>query len=265
MRDLPAYDQIIQGIAGVMSVTGDARSAPMRVGFPIADTIGGLAAAYAIVAALLRRATTGEGAFIDVSMLDCMVAMMGWAVSNFLIAGEAPAPMGNDNFTAAPSGAFATGDGLINIAANKQEQFEALAAAVGREEWIRDPRFAEREARKRHRAELNRALEAALRARPAKEWVAILSGLGVPAGQILSVPDALASEQIVHRGLVQNVDDVPGLGRPIALTRTGFRITGGDPDITAPPPRLGQHTEEVLRALGYAGEDIERLKREGAI
>ena len=149
MRDAPAYDQIIQGLAGVMSVTGDARCAPMRVGYPVADTIGGLTAAFAIASALVRRASTGEGAFIDVSMLDCTLGTMGWVVSNYLIAGQAPVPMGNDNFTAAPSGAFATGDGLINIAANKQEQFEALAAAVGCESGspIRASRTANRASR----------------------------------------------------------------------------------------------------------------------
>ena len=122
LRDLPAYDQIIQGMAGVMSITGAPDSAPFRVGYPVADTIGGLTAALAIAAALADRERTG-GSFIDVSMLEATMATMGWAVSNHLVAGQAPKPMGNDNVTASPSGTFRTADGLLNIAANKQEQF----------------------------------------------------------------------------------------------------------------------------------------------
>lgn len=265
MRDAPAYDQIIQGLAGVMSITGDARCSPMRVGYPVADTIGGLTAAFAIASALVRRGSTGEGAFIDVSMLDCVLGAMGWVVSNYLIAGQEPIPMGNDNFTAAPSGAFATGNGLVNIAANKQEQFEALAGAVGREDWLQDPRFAQRESRKRNRAELNKALEAALQSKSASEWETILNRIGIPAGRILSVPAALENEQISERALLRTMHEVPGLDRSITVTRSGFKLSGGDPDIPSPPPSLGQHTEAVLKELHYTDEDIVRLRRAGAI
>ena len=265
LRDAPAYDQIIQGLAGVMSITGDARCSPMRVGYPVADTVGGLTAAFAIASALVRRASTGKGAFLDVSMLDCMLGAMGWVVSNYLIAGQAPMPMGNDNFTAAPSGTFATGSGLVNIAANKQEQFEALAAAVGREDWLQDARFAHREARKRNRAELNDALEAALQSKSASEWETILNRIGIPAGRVLSVAEALNNEQISERALLRTMQDVPGLDRPITVTRSGFKLSGGDPDVASPPPSLGQHTETVLKELNYSDDDIARLRRAGAI
>ena len=135
----PAYDQIIQGLSGVMSVTGTPETAPLRVGYPVCDTIGGITAAFAIAAALVKRARTGEGECIDVSMLEATLVTMGWAVSNWLIAGVHPTPMGNENMTAAPSGAFRTGRGLLNIAANKQEQFEELARLVGRPDLIADP------------------------------------------------------------------------------------------------------------------------------
>ena len=265
LRDAPAYDQIIQGLAGVMSITGDERCSPMRVGYPVADTVGGLTAAFAIASALVRRASTGQGAFLDVSMLDCMLGAMGWVVSNYLIAGQAPMPMGNDNFTAAPSGTFATGSGLVNIAANKQEQFEALAAAVGREDWLQDARFAHREARKRNRAELNDALEAALQSKSASEWETILNRIGIPAGRVLSVAEALNNEQISERALLRTMQDVPGLDRPITVTRSGFKLSGGDPDVASPPPSLGQHTETVLKELNYSDDDIARLRRAGAI
>ena len=158
----------------------------------------------------MRRASTGEGSFIDLSMLDSILATMGWVVSNYLIAGVAPLPMGNSNFTAAPSGTFKTGHGLLNIAANKQEQFEALASAVGRPDLIHDPRFANRENRKKNRGALTVELESALRASSANEWEMILNRIGIPAGRVLTVPEALENQQIKDRGLLQTLDAVPG-------------------------------------------------------
>jgi CoA:oxalate CoA-transferase len=137
----PAYDQIIQGISGVMSVTGDADSAPLRVGYPICDTIGGMTAAFAICAALLDARSSRQGRMIDVSMLEATLATMGWPLSNYLNAGIEPQPMGNQNFTAAPSGTFRTGDGLLNIAANENKQYEALCDLIGRPQLKADARF----------------------------------------------------------------------------------------------------------------------------
>jgi CoA:oxalate CoA-transferase len=265
MRDAPAYDQIIQGLSGMMSVTGDAGSAPLRAGYPVADTISGLVGSFAICAALLRRGTTGEGAFIDVAMLDSALVAMGWVVSNYLIAGTEPKPHGNDNFTAAPSGTFSTGSGLLNIAANKQDQFETLARVIGCPELVGDPRFAERESRKRHRPELTRAIEAALAQRPAAEWETLLVKAGVPAGCVLNVPQALASSQLASRDFLQSFDAIPGVDRPIRVARTGFKLSDGDPAADGPPPGLGAHTEEVLSGLGYTSNDIESLRRCGAV
>ena len=265
MRDNPAYDQIVQGLVGVMSITGDAESAPLRVGYPVCDTIGGITAAYAIAAALFRRATAGEGRFIDVSMLESTLVTMGWIVSNFLIAGQTPVAMGNENFTASPSGAFETGDGLLNIAANKQEQFEILCRLLGREDLAEDPRFCERDERKRRRFELKPELEAALAAKPAAEWEDILNKAGVPAGRVLSVPEALDSPQIRHRDLLRHFENVPGVGRDISVVKTGFKLSGGDPGVDAPPPQLGQDTGTILEELGYSAEEIDTLREGGAI
>jgi len=149
--DKPAYDQIIQGLSGVMDVNGDERLHPLRAGFPLCDTVGGLNAAFAILAALYHRERTGEGQMIDVALIDSIMPLMGWVAANLLIGGQAPIPMGNDNFTAAPSGTFRTLDGHVNIAANKQEQWEALAEVVGVPELKTDPRFAERDQRKKNR------------------------------------------------------------------------------------------------------------------
>jgi crotonobetainyl-CoA:carnitine CoA-transferase CaiB-like acyl-CoA transferase len=265
MKSAPAYDQIIQGLSGVMSITGSADTAPLRVGYPVADTLAGMTAAFAISAALVRRHATGEGASIDVSMLDTALTAMGWVVSNYLTAGVEPAPQGNDNFTAAPSGAFKAKDGLLNIAANKQEQFVALVGAMGREELASDPRFVKREDRKRNRAALTAELEDTLRTRPAAEWERIFSRIGVPAGAVLTVPQALGLPQIAHRQLLKTFDDPEIIGRPLTVTRAGFKLSEGPPDVTAPPPRLGQHTDAILGELGFSPEQIERLRAAGAL
>jgi CoA:oxalate CoA-transferase len=265
MRFAPAYDQIVQGLSGLMSVSGDSDSAPLRVGYPIADTVGGLTAAFAITAALVRRLRDGQGTFVDVSMLDATIVTMGWVVSNYLIAEQTPRPMGNDNFTAAPSGSFRTARGLLNIAANKQEQFEALMRLVGLGHLVADPRFAGRASRLRNRAELTEEIERALQARTAEEWEPLLSRAGVPAGCVLTVPQALRQPQIAARQLLKTFDDAPGVERPITVTRAGFKMSGSDPDVSDPPPTLGQHTDEVLERIGIDAAERERLRKLGAI
>ena len=265
LRLNPAYDQIVQGLSGMMSVTGDAQSAPLRAGFPVADTMGGITAAYAIVAALFRRERTGEGEFIDVSMLESTLVAMAWVVSNWLIGGVKPQPFGNDNMTASPSGTFRTGDGLLNIAANQQQQFEILCELIGRPELKTDPRFAGREDRKRHRAELSRAIETALAPRSAKDWAKLMNDAGVPAGEVLDVPSVLEHPQIVERGLLWSFAGVPGVDKDVSVVRSGFRLRSGDPGPASPPPVLGADTASLLAELGYSSADIDALKRAKAI
>jgi CoA:oxalate CoA-transferase len=265
LRNNPAYDQIIQGLSGVMSVTGDQDSAPLRVGYPVADTMGGITAAFALTAALLHRQRTGQGEFIDVSMLESTLVAMGWAVSNWLIAGVRPQPMGNENMTASPSGTFRTGEGLLNIAANKQEQFETLCRLIGRDELISDARFAHREDRKARRLELKREIELALAARPAKDWADLFNRHGVPAGEVLDVPAVLEHAQVKARGLLRRFDHVPGVDRPVSVVRAGFRLGSGDPEPAFAPVALGAHTEDLLEEIGYGAPEIETLAREGAI
>ena len=265
LKDNPAYDQIVQGLSGIMSVTGDPSTAPLRVGYPVVDTIGGITAAFAIAAALFRRERSGAGEFIDVSMLEATLVTMGWVVSNWLIAGVRPAPMGNDNMTASPSGSFKTGAGLLNIAANKQEQFEKLCALIGRPDLAQDPRYVNREDRKKLRRELEAKIETALAQRSAKEWSALFNNHGVPAGEVLSLPEVLEHSQVQSRGLIKRFAGAPGVGREIAVVRSGFRLASGDPAPATPPPPLGADTERILEELGYDRDAVAALREEGAV
>jgi crotonobetainyl-CoA:carnitine CoA-transferase CaiB-like acyl-CoA transferase len=258
----PAYDQIIQGASGVMSITGDADSAPLRVGYPIADTVGGMTAAFAIAAALNARP---RGAHLDVSMLEAVLATMGWAVSNHLIAGVAPEANGNENPTSAPSGAFQAEDGLINIAANKDEQWALLARHLGLDTLLDRPDYATREDRKRNRRALKAELEAVLRTRSARDWARELNAIGVPAGAVLSVPEVLQTPQIADRGFLKHYSDVPGVGRDIDVVTTGVKLDGHAVSVEAPPPELGQDNAAIWGALGVEPQEIERLRQEGAI
>ncbi|MEH6524384.1 CaiB/BaiF CoA transferase family protein [Sulfitobacter sp.] len=261
LAKLPAYDQIVQGMSGVMSITGDANTAPYRVGYPMADTIGGMTAAFAVAAALANKAEN-RGTFIDVSMLEAVIATMGWVVSNHLIVGQAPTPNGNDNFTASPSGTFKTADGVMNIAANKQEQFETLCEIIGKPALTLDPRFTDRKHRLSNRATLTTELEAAFITAPTSDWVEKLTTRGVPAGPVWSVPEVLAHPQLADRGLLQThrVD-----GEDLQLVGTGVKFDGNAPGVDAPPPALGAHTTEILTELGYDNAQILALKKEGAI
>lgn len=258
----PAYDQIIQGAAGVMAITGDAESAPLRVGYPIADTIGGLTAAFAIAAAL--NAPT-RGAFIDVSMLEAVIATMGWAVSNWLIAGQRPVAAGNENLTSAPSGTFRTGHGPLNIAANKEEQWQVLARHLGRADLLERPEFATRDARKAHRLALKREIETALAARSAQDWARELNALGVPAGAVLDLSDVLDQPVIRDRGMIATFDAVPGVPHPVRVLRTGMKIDGARPSVASPPPALGADTDRVLAALGYGANEVAAMRGRGEI
>ncbi|PZH20282.1 CoA transferase [Streptomyces sp. NTH33] len=269
----PAYDQVIQGMSGIMSITGTPESAPLRVGFPVCDSFGGLAAAFAVASALLRQRRTGEGAYLDVSMLDAALTAMGWVVSDHLVAGREPGPMGNENVTSAPSGTFRTADGALNIAANKQEQFETLCRVLEREELRTDPRFATRDDRKRNRHALRAELEITLKSRTAQEWDEILLPTGVPAAPVVTVPQALRSAQIAHRGLVTELP-LPQAGTeadeqarqdPLRVVGLPTQIDGAAVRPAGPPPLLGEHTAEVLRDLGYDDAGIARLREERAV
>lgn len=241
----PAYDQIIQGLSGIMSITGTPDTAPLRVGYPVADSVGGLMAALTICAALVARDAHGKrlGATLDVSMLEASLSTMGWAVSNYLGADVEPLPIGNQNFTAAPSGTFQASDGPLNIAANRQQQFHSLCEAIGRPELMTDPRFSQREARKEHREELNAEVDAALATRTALEWEEILNDVGVPAARILTVPAALSLPQLAERNFLHTLEFPGDGGRELTVMGNGVLYNGESLAPRSRPPLLGEHNE----------------------
>lgn len=259
MSQAPAYDQIIQGLSGMMSITGTEDTAPLRVGFPVCDTVGGLMAALSITSALVGRERTGVGCFLDLSMLEASISAMGWTVSHYLISGTPPTPMGQQNVTAAPSGTFDTADGLLNIAANRQAQFEKLCELIGRDDLMTDSRFADREARKLNRDALNDELNRELRKRTAAEWEQLLPAVGVPAARILSVPQAVESEQLAHRGFFTDVPFPGDASRVVRASGNGVLVDGEALRPSGAPPTLGEHNgqtrEFIARWLSVAAEN----------
>jgi CoA:oxalate CoA-transferase len=259
----PAYDQIIQGLSGVMAINGDETLNPLRAGFPVCDTVGGVNAAFAIMGALYYREKTGKGQFIDIAMLDSIMPYMGWVAANLLIGGQQPVLMGNDNFTAAPSGTFITKDGYINIAANKQEQWHDLCDILGVPELREDLRFKERDTRKKNRKELTPIIEEKLKTKETSCWAKVLNEKGIPSGEILSLESALNQEQVKHRRTLKKIN-TPGIG-VISLFNLTAKFDKTTAEVETPPPTLGQHTEELMKQFSYSDEDIKSYKERGII
>ncbi len=259
----PAYDQIIQGLSGVMAINGDERLNPLRTGIPVCDTVGGMNAAFAVMAALYYRERTGEGQFIDIALLDSIMPLMGWVAANLLIGGQQPVLLGNDNFTAAPSGMFKTKDGYINISANQQQQWENLTDELGVPELKTDSRFQERDTRKDNRFLLTPLLETKLTQQTTAHWVETLNAKGIPSGDVLSLEDALTSEQAKHRQVIEEVE-TPGVG-VVKIFNMTAKFSKTPAEITSPPPRFSEHTAEILAELNYTEAEIQELKEKAAI
>jgi crotonobetainyl-CoA:carnitine CoA-transferase CaiB-like acyl-CoA transferase len=253
-RDWPAIDNIVQATSGMMSLSGKQGDDPMRVGFPVVDTLTGQTAAFAILAALLRREKTGAGERIDVAMFDAAIAFMTSAVVPYLVTGRSLARTGNVGYSGQPtSGVFATRDGRqVSLGVVQQPQFESLARLVGREGWLADPRFATCDLRRQHAAAMHDELDALFVTRDAAEWEQRLSDAGIPCGMVREVSEAIGLPGLDERGVKLPLR-VPGLPEQedVAIVNAGFEFSEDSPHLDVAPPRLGEHGEEILASLGF--------------
>jgi crotonobetainyl-CoA:carnitine CoA-transferase CaiB-like acyl-CoA transferase len=258
----PGFDQIAQGMGGLMSVTGLPGQGPVRAGIPVADLTAGLYTAIGILVALLEREQTGRGRWVHTSLLEAMIAMMDFQATRWTMAGEVPAQAGNDHPTTTPTGLFRTSDGVINLAGGGQEMWNRIVATLGIEEEAKDPAFATDKSRHANRERTNALLQSRLETRTSAEWVEALNKAGVPSGPVYTMDQVFADPQVQHLGLAMPVQH-PELGE-IALVRAPMQIEGvrcGN----RPTPERGQHTREVLAQFGFGEEEIRKLEASKAI
>ena len=255
--DRAGYDFIIQGMGGMMSVTGlsdgEPGGGPMRAGVAIADLFTGMYTCVAILAALHRREKSGEGAHIDMALFDTQLAVMANQASNTLVSGEDPPRQGNTHPNIVPYQPFDAADQPIIIAVGNDRQFARLAEICGHPDWVTDNRFASNGARVVHRPEIVQMIGEAIRGKPAAEWLEQLEVAGIPAGPINRLSQALADVQAQHRGMVRSLAGVPQVGSPV-------RFDGARADSDLPPPALGEHTADVLAAIGVISEEVNHLR-----
>jgi len=257
-RDWPAIDNIVQATSGMMSLSGENGDGPMRVGFPVVDTLTGQTAAFAIVAALLRRERTGDGEYIDVAMFDATIAFMASAVVPYLVTGKTLERTGNVGYSGQPTSAvFDAGDKRqISLGVVQQAQFDTLARALKCERWLADARFVNPDLRRKNSQAMRAELEAVFATQPAEVWERQLSAAGVPCGMVRDVGEALSLEGLEDRG-IRIPMHVPGLPdrQNVDVVNAGFKFSQDPPDIDRPPPRLGEHSEEILESLGFGTEE----------
>jgi crotonobetainyl-CoA:carnitine CoA-transferase CaiB-like acyl-CoA transferase len=253
---LAGYDQIVQGTAGLMSITGFPDGPPVKLGVPIGDIAAGMFAAHAILAALFERQRSGRGRNIDVALNDSVLALLTFQAGRFFATGEPPEREGNHHPTIAPYGTFATRDGFINLAVGSDEQFRRCCQVIGADGLASDPRFATNRDRQRNREDLSAELEKALTGRGTSEWLPLMEKAGIPAGPIYDLAQAFADPVVAEREMKVEVEH-PSAGA-IALVGAPWKLDGASPGVRRPPPRLGEHTAEVLREV--AGYDQERAR-----
>jgi crotonobetainyl-CoA:carnitine CoA-transferase CaiB-like acyl-CoA transferase len=263
-RDWPAFDLALQAMGGAMSVTGEDGRPPVRMGLPMGDLAGGMFGAFAVAGALFRRERTGRGAHVDLSLLDCQVSLLTYMAQYFWTDGRVPHPLGSGHASVVPYGALATRDGHLIVAIFAEKFWAGFCGAVERAEWVRDARFAANRDRVAHRAELMALIEPRFRELTTDEWLHRLHAAGVPAAPILAVDRVLDDPQVRHRRMVVELEH-PRHGA-LATLGTPIKVDGALEAPLAPPARLGEHTEIVLRELlKYPAERIDALRREGVV
>jgi formyl-CoA transferase len=262
-RDRPGYDQIAQGMGGLMSITGLPGQGPVRVGIPVADLTAGMFLAHGIMVALFERERSGKGQWVHTSLLEAMVRMLDFQFARWTVGHEIPPQAGNDHPTGIPTGVFKTSDGHINIAASGQHMFKRLCEAIGTLHLINDPRFVTAKDRSKNRKECNAELEKGMVKRPSAEWVAILNEAGVPCGPIYNVKEMVEDPQVQHLGLATEVKH-GALGTlkvqnlPVTLSRTPGAVRTASPE-------AGEHSDEILAEFGYSAAEIAELRKEKVI
>ncbi len=259
----PGFDQIAQGMGGLMSITGEPGRGPMRVGIPIADLSAGLYTAIGILVALLERERSGRGQWVQSSLLQAMIAQLDFQAARYLFEGEAPKQAGNDHPTSIPTGVFETADGHINIATSGGEIYERLCHAIDRPDLIEDARFATGDARSRNRAALNGIIDERLRTKPSAQWVEALNAAGVPCGPIYAIDEMFDDPQVRHLGMAHPVEH-PILGETRIVSQ-GARLGRTPFNVHAATPELGAHTDEILGALGYDAAAIADFRGRGVV
>ena len=263
-RDWPAFDLALQAMGGAMSITGERGGAPMRMGLPMGDLAGGMFGSFAVAGALFRRARTGRGAHLDLSLLDCQVALLSYLAQYFWADGNVPRPLGSGHASVVPYQALATQDGHLILAIFAEKFWTAFCEAVAHPEWAADPRFRTNPDRVAHREALMPLVERVFAERTTADWLERLRAAGVPAAPIQSVDRVLADPQVRHRRMVVELTH-PAHG-PLPTLGTPIKVDGQLELPVTPAPRLGQHTEQVLtELLKYSGECVAALRQQGAI
>lgn len=262
LAERPGFDQILQGMGGLMSITGEPGKGPMRVGIPIADLCSGLLASQGIMLALLKRERTGEGQWVQSSLLQAQAFMLDFQAARWLMDGEVPGQAGNNHPTSIPTGVFTTSDGYINIAASGGAMWERLRDHIG-DERLLDGKFSSAEARSDNRHELNAILNENTAQNTSEHWVDALNAVGVPCGEINTIDKVFESPQMQHLGMAWDVDSHErGKSK---LVGQAITMSSSTASITAPPPTIGEHTREVLSEFGYSDDEIESYETAGIV
>ena len=262
-RDRPGFDQIAQGMSGLMSVTGQPDGPPMRAGAAVVDVAAGLFAALGIMAALLERSQSGRGQWVQSSLLHAGIALMDFQAARYLLGGEVPGRMGNDHPTSMPTSAYPTADGYLNVAVAGEAMWQKLCQTLERNDLLARAEFADGPARSKNRAALNAELAATLGTRPSAEWIERLNGAGIPCGPIYSMDQVFSDPQVEHLGVAASVTH-PKLG-PIRLIQNAVGLSRTPPRIAAPLPDAGTHTDEILQEAGYGHDEVRALRAAGAV
>jgi crotonobetainyl-CoA:carnitine CoA-transferase CaiB-like acyl-CoA transferase len=262
-KDRPGFDQIAQGMSGFMSITGTEESGPTRAGIAIADLLGGIFAAQGIGLALLARQRDGRGQIVDTSLLEAMVGVLSWGAGMYFETGGAPPPAGHHHPLSSPYGRFRAKDGYLNIASGNEAMWEKLARALGREEWLTDPRFKGAIGRIGYRTELTQEIEAVLAKADAAHWIEVLNAAGVPTGPVLDMKQVFDDPQVLARQMLIEMPH-PEIGT-FKTTGLPVKLSGTPGRITRRPPLLGEHTDEVLREAGFAEDEIAVWRASGVL